>query len=163
MTPRRPSSAALVDAEDETILVEALFSATRAFRQRLRPELEREGISAPMFWTLHQLVVEGPMHVGEIATACVVTPANVSGSVDDLVRAGLVVRRPGLRDRRVVVVTATSRGRSLHRAVWRGLGRVLVGSLGAVPREELAATARVLGRLAAPPLTPSALTSGSGA
>ncbi|HTT16427.1 MAG TPA: MarR family transcriptional regulator [Thermoplasmata archaeon] len=134
---------------DEPVLVEALFHATRAFRHRLRPELEREGLTAPMFWTLHQLVVDGPRNVGQIAEACVVTPANVSSSVEQLKRSGLVDRQPGPRDRRVVVVSATARGRALHRTVWRRLGQVLVRSLVGVRPDDLEATARVLGRLAA--------------
>lgn len=132
---------------DETVLVEALLNATRAFKHRLRPVLEAERLSAPMFWTLHQLVADGPLHVGEIAEACVVTPANVSSSVDALVGEGLALRQASAKDRRFVLVSATPRGRTTHRAVWTQLGRALFESLEGVSGSELAVTARVLGRL----------------
>jgi DNA-binding MarR family transcriptional regulator len=135
--------------DQEALLVEALFNAKRAIASRLRPELERDGLSAPMFWALHQLVSDGSMSVGQIASACVVTPAGVSAAVERLETAGLVVRHPGPRDRRVVVLTATARGRSRHQAVWNRLARVLVSSLRGLPTADLETTARVLGRLSA--------------
>ncbi len=139
---------------EEALLVEALFNASRAVRHRLRPELEREGLSAPMFWALHQLVSDGPMNIGQIATACVVTPANVSSAADHLVGSGLVERETSTRDRRVVVLRATAKGRALHRAVWTQLARVLLRSMDAVAPSDLAATVRFLDRLAR--LSPSA-------
>ncbi len=140
-------------ARDEALLVEALFNASRVVRHRLRPELEHEGLSAPMFWALHQLVGDGPMNIGQIAAACVVTPANVSAAADHLVAAGLVERRPAPRDRRVVVLTATPRGRALHRAVWTRLARVLLRSMEGVASSDLTATVRFLDRLARLPLS----------
>jgi DNA-binding MarR family transcriptional regulator len=117
-------------------------------RHLLRPELERQGLTSPMFWALHQLVLDGPLSVGALAGACIVTPANVSAASDPLVAAGLVARSEAARDRRFVVLTATARGRSVHRAVWNHVGQVLLGSLEGVPSADLEATARVLGRLA---------------
>ncbi len=136
---------------DDRLLVEALFNATRAVRARLRPELEREGVSGPMFWALNQLVTDGPMNVGRLAGACVVTPAIISAAADGLVAAGLVMRQPASHDRRVVVLAATAKGRALHRAVWSRLARTLVRTLGDLPPSYLHATARVLERFAATP------------
>lgn len=137
------------DVTREELLVDGLFQATRAFRHRLRPQLEKEGLTSPMFWALNQLVADGPQTVGTLAEACVVTPANVSSAAEQLEAAGLVVRSTSDRDRRVVVLTVTARGRALHRTVWRSLATVLVDSLGGVPPGDLEATVRVLGRLAA--------------
>jgi len=162
MTNRARPASALTAVATEPLLVETLFNATRAFRHRLRPELEREGLTAPMFWTLHQLATEGPMNVGQLAGACVVTPANVSSAVEQLEEAGLVLRHHGPTDRRVVVLTATARGRAVNRAVWSRLGRLLVGSLSGVAPADLEAAARVLGRLsAAPDPRPMALETGA--
>jgi len=135
----------------EQLLMETLVNASRAFRHRLWPELERERLTSPMFWALNQLVLEGPMSVGRIAGACVVTSASVSAAVDRLETAGLVVRRSAAPDRRVVTLTATARGRAVHRALWSRLARSLVASLDGIPTGDLEATARVLGRLAQPP------------
>jgi MarR family transcriptional regulator, organic hydroperoxide resistance regulator len=148
MAPRSRTSAKRSSADAEAPLVETLFNATRTLRHRLRPALEREGLTAPMFWTLHQLAEEGPMNVGQLADACVVSPANVSSAVEQLEEAGLVLRHAGPRDRRVVVLTCTARGRSVHRAVWTRVGRLLVGSLSGIAIPDLDAASRVLGRLA---------------
>jgi len=146
----------------EELLLEALVNASRVFRNRLRPELEREGLSSPMFWALHQLVTDGPLSVGAIAEACVVTSANVSSAVEQLEGAGLVVRHSSAPDRRVVVLTATPHGRALHRSVSRRLARVLVESLDGLPSSDLAAAVRVLERLAGSPARPPAVAVGEG-
>jgi DNA-binding MarR family transcriptional regulator len=135
----------------EELLVETLFSAARTFRHHLRPALEREGLTSPMFWALNQLVTDGPMSIGSVAGACGVTPANVSSAAEALQTAGLVVRRPGGSDRRVVVLGATPRGRAVHRAVFGHLASFLGASLEGIPSRELEATARVLGRLSGAP------------
>lgn len=132
----------------EELLVQGLVNASRAVRHRLRPELEREGLTSPMFWALHQLVSDGPLSVGALAGACIVTAANVSSAAEALVAAGLVVRGSAARDRRIVVLQATAKGKSLHRAVWSRLAKVLVNSLEGAPSSDLEATVRVLGRLA---------------
>ena len=45
----------------EEHLADALFAAARAIKHGLRPELEREGLTSPMFWALNQLVLDGPL------------------------------------------------------------------------------------------------------
>jgi MarR family transcriptional regulator, organic hydroperoxide resistance regulator len=135
----------------EEHLADALFAAARAIKHGLRPELEREGLTAPMFWALNQLVLDGPLSVGALAGACVVTPPNVSAVADDLEAAGLVSRSSSSRDRRVVVLTVTPRGRALHRAVSRRVAGFLLESTRGLPAADLDATGRVLSRLAGLP------------
>jgi DNA-binding MarR family transcriptional regulator len=132
----------------EELLVEALVHASRVFRHSLHPALEREGLTSPMFWALHQLVVEGPLSVGGIAGACDVTSANISSAAEQLEAAGLVVRHSAAPDRRFVMLKATPRGRALHAEVSRRLARVLVQSLEGLPSSDLEAAVRVLERLA---------------
>ena len=135
----------------EELLLEGLVQVSRIFRHRLRPELEREGLTSPMFWALHELVLEGPLSVGGIAGACVVTSANVSAAAEALEQAGLVVRHSSAPDRRVVMLTATPRGRALHRNVSRRLARTLLEAVEDLPASDLEAATRVLGRLAGGP------------
>jgi len=135
----------------EELLVQGLVLGGRAMKHLLRPELERRGLTSPMFWALHQLVLDGPQSVGALAGACIVTPAIVSSSGDALVAAGLVSRRESAKDRRFVVLVATARGRSVHRAVWSHVGRQVLASLDGVASSELETTVRVLERLAGAP------------
>ncbi len=139
----------------EQLLAEALVTASRAFRHCLRPELEQERLTSPMFWTLNQLAWDGPTSAGHIAGACGVTPASISAAVDRLERAGLIARQTA-HDRRVVTLAATPKGRAVHRAIWARLARSLVRSLEDVPAHDLSVTAAVLGRLAhLPGLSPA--------
>ncbi len=124
----------------------SIYHAAHALKLSLRPELERERLTTPMFWTLHELANDGTMSVGEIATACAVTSANISGAIEELVQAGLVERSTSPKDRRIAMLTATPKGRGLHRAMWdRAVERFLT-PLEGVPRSDLEATARVLER-----------------
>ncbi len=141
----RSAPAASVSREER--LADGLLAAARAIKHRLRPELEREGLTSPMFWALNQLAQDGPLSVGALAGACIVTPANVSATADDLEAAGLVLRGSSSRDRRVVVLSLTPRGRALHRAVARRLATILLGSLKGLPASDLDASVRVLARL----------------
>ncbi len=133
--------------QDVEELLASLYGATHAVRDRLRDELERTGLSAPTFWALHHIVTEGPRNVGQVAAACVVTSANVSTAVEDLVAADLVRRARADGDRRVVLLTPTPRGRSLHRAVWERVSQRLATSLTGLAPAELDAATRVLHRL----------------
>jgi len=133
-------------ARDE-LLLEGLVNAGRVFRHRLRPELEREGLSSPMFWALHQVVLEGPLSVGQIAGACAVTPANVSSAIERLERAGLIVRHSAAPDRRVVHIRPTPKGRSLHHTLVLRAAKVMGESLNGVTESDLRAAVRVLSRL----------------
>jgi len=157
-TPARESRNA---TDAEALLVEALFNATRTFRHRLRPALEGTGLTSPMFWTLHQLVLDGPLTVGHLADACVVTPANVSATAEQLEQAGLVARSSAPHDRRVVVLSPTARGRSAHRAVWTRLGRLLGASLSELRAADLDAATRVLAHLAGAPEAAAVVLEGS--
>ena len=147
MTYVRPRDLSRAPAGEQLVL-EALYGATRAFRDRLRDELERERLSVPMFWALHHVVSDGPKNVGEIAEVCLVSSANVSFAVDDLVRDGLAVRERQEKDRRVVVLSATPRGRAVHRTVWTNIGRLFARSSDDLPASDISAAARVLNRFA---------------
>ena len=130
-------------------MLTSIYHAARALKIALRPELERERLTTPMFWALHELANDGTMSVRAIASACSVTSANISGALEELVGAGLVERSTFAKDRRIARLTATPKGRDLHRAVWaRAVGR-LSALLEGVPFSDLEAAARVLDRLSA--------------
>jgi DNA-binding MarR family transcriptional regulator len=139
----------------EDLLLESLHEAARAFRHRVGSEVEREGLSIPMFWALHHVVLEGPMNVGQIAEACIVTSAGISAAVDDLERAGLVARERSSKDRRIVVLSVTPRGRTVHRSVWTRVARQIAAALERTPASEVRIAARVLKRFAEVTVHPS--------
>lgn len=129
-------------------LLDALYNATRAVRERLGVELDRQGLTVPMFWTLHHVAEDGPMNLRQVASACWVTSSNVSTLVEDLVHSGLVRRERAEQDRRELVLSVTNRGKSLHAEVWRRVGAIFAEGVRDLPASELSTSARVLGRLA---------------
>jgi DNA-binding MarR family transcriptional regulator len=81
---------------------------------------------------------------GEIARTAQISPAAVTGMLDDLEAEGIVVRRRSDTDRRCVLVGLTDRGREvLHdtRRRWRARWET---ALHDVPEADLQAAARVM-------------------
>jgi DNA-binding MarR family transcriptional regulator len=81
---------------------------------------------------------------GEIARAAQISPAAVTGMLDDLEADGIVVRRRSESDRRCVLVALTDRGREVlddTRGRWRARWE---SALGDVPDADLQAAARVM-------------------
>ena len=133
---------------DPTEVFTSIWHAARAFKLALRPELEREQLTIPMFWTLHELANDGAMSVGALASACVVTPANISVAAEELVLAGLAERSTSSKDRRVALLTATTKGRALHRRIWTRAAVRFSIPLRGLPRSDVQSAARVFEHLA---------------
>jgi DNA-binding MarR family transcriptional regulator len=56
---------------------------------------------------------QGSTNSGKLAAALGVTPTNVTGIIDRLVKQGLVSRSEDVQDRRILVLQATDRGEAL--------------------------------------------------
>jgi DNA-binding MarR family transcriptional regulator len=100
------------------------------------------------FELLALLDEEGRLPAGALAEKLNVTPATVSQMVDGLVEAGYVERRRSERDRRVVAIELTDRGRpwiAERRSEWKRRWR---GALAGFDDAELASAAAVLDRIA---------------
>ncbi len=72
---------------------------------------------AGVIWELHR---RGPLFQRQLSQALGVTPRNVTGLVDAVEAAGLVVRCPHPTDRRTTLVKLTARGRSATTAMETG-------------------------------------------
>lgn len=105
-------------------------------------QLKGIGLSIPQFDLLSTLTEREGITQQELAERLYVTKGNVSGLVDRLVDAGLVVRRPIPDDRRSHALHLTPRGRELaeqgiaaQRAyVERTLGRLTPGDVAELDR-----------------------------
>lgn len=85
---------------------------------------------------------------GEIAKAAQLSPATVTGMLDELEEAGIVTRRRSATDRRVVLVSLTEEGRALldhKRARWSAMWE---RALADVSEADLEATAHVMRAIA---------------
>lgn len=92
----------------------ALYTATNAVTRAYRPLLSGLGLTYPQYLVLMVLWQHGEMPVHEIAEHLDLPPHALSPLLRRLEKAGLVDRRRGAPDRRVVTVALTDRGGDLH-------------------------------------------------
>jgi DNA-binding MarR family transcriptional regulator len=127
--------------------------------QAARSELERRilrphGISWGGFSLLFNLWVAGPEHpmeIRELAGAMSCSRPSVSSLCDTLQRAGLIVRREGAQDRRLVEVSLTQAGQRTIADLFRPFNageRALVAGLTGEQQHQLAGLLRCLVRSA---------------
>ena len=105
----------------------------------MRRAFERDGLTparAHLMWVLHQ---QGPTAQRELADTLGVTPRTVTGLVDGLEAAGLVVRQPHPTDRRSSLVTFTEAGARIAEEMATGKAELATGLFGDVPAANLSA------------------------
>jgi len=134
--------------------LERLFRVTTVLSDAMAEDLAARGLTRARATVVAVLARMGPSNQRALADVLRVTPRNVTGLVDGLEGAGLVVRSPHPEDRRASLVSLTDAGAELAASLVedeRRLARFLFGGL---DRDDLAAVTsgldRVLERLAAP-------------
>src|ERR1700683_2476145 len=90
-----------------------MMKAMRALTRYAAAGIEATGLGLPDFGGLEVLLHKGPLPVNMIGPIVDLTPGSISIAVDRLVAKGLVSRVESTADRRVRIVTLTSRGRGL--------------------------------------------------
>jgi len=85
----------------------------KAFRQAMEKRLEGTGISPVHFIALAHLIALGPMPQNALGEKLFITPPSTARLVDRMERDGWVERRPDSQDRRLKLVTRTSRAKTV--------------------------------------------------
>jgi DNA-binding MarR family transcriptional regulator len=106
---------ALSPLERDTLT--SLRRIIRAVSLYNRQLLKSYGLSAPQLTCLRHLGRQGERTAGQIARGIAVSQATVTGIVDRLEKSGLVGRRRSEKDRRIVHVELTARGREVATSV----------------------------------------------
>jgi DNA-binding MarR family transcriptional regulator len=128
----------------EESLLDAFHAATTAVRAILGETVSPMGLRVCQFWALNFIAEQGPVNGVHLADDLGVTPPSVTAAVQDLVDAGLVARERSDTDRRIVMLSATSRGRRTLGEIWSRLGVRMTERTNGLPHADLAAAARVL-------------------
>jgi DNA-binding MarR family transcriptional regulator len=123
-------------------VADRLHSAAIHLLRRVRKEDVASGLTAPRLSALSVLVFGGPRTLGALAAVEQVRPPTMSVIVAELERAGLVVREPDPRDRRVVHARATPAGERLMHEGRRRRTAWLTRRLADLPPDDLAALDR---------------------
>jgi MarR family 2-MHQ and catechol resistance regulon transcriptional repressor len=90
-----------------------MLKAMRALTRYAAAGIEGTGLGDSDFRVLEVLLHKGPLPVNTIGPIVNLTPGSISIAVDRLFAKGLVSRVESTEDRRVRIVTLTSRGRDL--------------------------------------------------
>src|SRR5271168_4072239 len=90
-----------------------MLKAMRTLTRYAAAGIEGTGLGDSDFRVLEVLLHKGPLPVNTIGPIVDLTPGSISIAVDRLVAKGLVSRVESTEDRRVRIVTLTSRGRDL--------------------------------------------------
>ena len=150
--PRQVSAA--VATEDADLAVR--LRTTIARLHRLLRQQDGEGFGQTLVATLATIGREGPISLGELAARERVAPPTITKIVERLVAEGFVTRKPDPEDRRIGLVSITSKGsRQLktfreRRTLWI---REQLAGLDADELEQLALSLPVLERLIEGPAT----------
>ena len=76
---------------------------------------DKFGITGPQLWALNTIFKDEGLPLGELSNKMYLGPSTITGLVDRLEKKGYVVRNRDNRDRRVVNILLTSKGRRLAR------------------------------------------------
>src|ERR1700728_2885420 len=102
---------------DYTWLV--MMKAMRALTKYATAGIDETGLGLSDFGVLEVLLHKGPLPVNTIGPIVDLTPGSISIAVDRLVEKGLVSRVESAEDRRVRLVSLTSRGKDLITGAFR--------------------------------------------
>jgi DNA-binding MarR family transcriptional regulator len=98
---------------DTDKIAEVMDRIHRKMRAKLSNELSQGEITIPQFHILEYLYNKKGSVMREIADYLFVTPPAVTGLVDKLVKIGLARRDFSPSDRRIIIVSLTSKGKSV--------------------------------------------------
>jgi len=131
------------DLEDR--FANALHSTARAWRLAIDRRLKYLGVSQAS-WTTIAVVAKAPtpLSQSELADQLAVEGATMVAMIDRLVSAGLVVREPSIKDRRIKRVVVTEAGYNLYEAVKAEAAKVRAELLLGIDRQKLQAATEVL-------------------
>jgi DNA-binding MarR family transcriptional regulator len=142
------------NSPDPSEVADRLHSAAIHLLRRVRRVDQETGLTAARLSALSVLVFGGPTTLGRLARAEQVRAPTMSRLVSALEEDGLATREPHAEDGRVVVVTASARGREvLERGRERRVAELadLLDGLSNVELETLVAAAALVERVAALP------------
>lgn len=119
-------------------MVELLPQMLREIARRESNYFSRGKISVPQLSVLGHLSRRGDCPMHELARVLGVTRPAATGLVDRLIAQGLASRHGDPRDRRVIRVNLTPKGRKVYSTIWEQKKRVITQVFGRLPAADRA-------------------------
>ena len=134
-----------VPSDDPAQLAELLLRTARRLQKSSIAEYGPIGMTRVQAGVLRHLEASArPLRMTEIAALLEVVPRSATTVVDDLERAGLVIRSADRNDRRSVLVSPTEKGRRLLRRIARARSRTAEATFARLSSSERAELTRLL-------------------
>ena len=114
-----------------------MMKAMRALTRYAVAGIEDTGLGLSDFGVLELLLHKGPLPVNAMGPMVDLTPGSISVAVDRLVTKGLVSRVESAEDRRVRIVTLTSRGKDLIASAFKKHSRQMKRAFSELSAEQL--------------------------
>ena len=142
------SSGRVEPASYEAEILQSLRQISRALDIGSRQLNAGYEITSPQLVCLHSLAEPGEHTATSLSKRVHLSPSTIVGIIDRLEQKSLVVRNRDTRDRRVVYVSVTPKGRKLVSSVPGPLQKNLAAGLRGLTREQRAAIAQSLKTIA---------------
>jgi DNA-binding MarR family transcriptional regulator len=140
---------ARLKSADLDLVIETMIYLETESRRIAREAASRLGLTAIQLNVLKLLNEIGELSFSELSRRLAAQNSTVTGIVDRMVQAGLVVREQSAEDRRVWRIRATERGAALAREVAVLPWDLLRDSLSTLDEAEKVSLVRILRKLAA--------------
>jgi MarR family 2-MHQ and catechol resistance regulon transcriptional repressor len=124
-----------------------LSRAHRAISEHARRHIERQDLRPTEFGVLEALYHKGPLTLGQLGEAILLTSGSTTSVADKLEERGLIARRGSSEDRRVCYAELTEEGRALVERIFPGHAAVLQDAMGGLTTEEKRIVTAMLRRL----------------
>jgi len=139
--------ARLDDATVSRIIETSIYLQTES-RRLAKEQCARHGITATQLNVMKMLQAIGELSLSELSKRIAATNSTVTGIVDRMVAAGLVVREQSADDRRVWKIKLTPQGRTIAKKLDIAPWEILRQALEALPEGELEALIATLAKVA---------------
>lgn len=124
-----------------------LSRAAGTFGRLTGSDIETYGLTGPQFSALEALGHLGAMTIGELSRKMLSTGGNLTVVVDNLERDGLVARAHDPKDRRVIMVDLTSKGKKLFYEIFPKHAQFVAAIAAVLTKEEQKELSRLLKKL----------------
>jgi MarR family transcriptional regulator, organic hydroperoxide resistance regulator len=129
-------------------IIDNLRRVFQVVNEQSKKAEHKTGLTGPQLWAIKTIAQEAPIMVSEIARRMYLHPATVVGILNRLEKQGLVIRIRSTRDRRVVRVELTGKGRALVKKAPEVAQGLLVSGLEKLPSKKLKNIAQALDEMA---------------
>jgi MarR family transcriptional regulator, organic hydroperoxide resistance regulator len=142
-----PRKARLDDATVSRIIETSIYLQTES-RRLAKEQCARHGITATQLNVMKMLQAIGELSLSELSKRIAATNSTVTGIVDRMVAAGLVVREQSADDRRVWKIKLTPQGKTIAKKLDIAPWEILRHALEELPAGELEALIATLAKVA---------------